>query len=76
MLFAGFVKSPFCPLFVIPAKAEIWTPAFAGVTDFPTFYEIILFTDFPLKPAALIAIGMPGGMTLILLVIKKYAFYY
>jgi hypothetical protein len=46
------VKSPFCPIFVIPAKAGIqsrserdfkylkilWTPVSTGVT---TFYEII-----------------------------------
>jgi hypothetical protein len=41
----GFVKSPCGPIFVIPAKAGIHPAeggtAFAGVTAFPTFYEII-----------------------------------
>jgi hypothetical protein len=43
----GLVKSPFCPIFVIPAQAGIqliqqfWTPAFAGVTALLTFYEAI-----------------------------------
>jgi hypothetical protein len=41
----GFVKSPLCPLIVIPAKAGIqsfqviWIPAFAGMTRFLTFYD-------------------------------------
>ena len=49
------VKSPFCPIFVIPAKAGIQLfqavldscacpgpdPGFAGVTDFLTFNEFI-----------------------------------
>jgi len=41
----GFVKSLFGPIFVIPAKAGIHPAeggtAFAGVTAFPTFYEVI-----------------------------------
>jgi len=41
----GFVKSPFCPIFVIPAKAGIHPAedgtAFAGVTALLTFYEIV-----------------------------------
>jgi hypothetical protein len=41
----GFVKSPFGPILVIPAKAGIHPveggTAFAGVTALPTFYEII-----------------------------------
>jgi hypothetical protein len=45
MKIEGFVKSPFGPIFVIPAKAGIHPAeggtAFAGVTDFLTFYEII-----------------------------------
>ncbi len=50
-----FVKSPTCSLNVIPAKLvldligeqesslfkPLWTPAFAGVTRFLTFYEAI-----------------------------------
>jgi hypothetical protein len=47
LIFDGFVKSPFCSIFVIPAKAGIQPAvggtAFAGVTAFPTFYEIIIF---------------------------------
>jgi hypothetical protein len=39
------VKSPFGPIFVIPAKAGIppaeGATALAGVTAFPPFYEII-----------------------------------
>ena len=45
--FDGSVKSPFGPIFVIPAKAGIHPAeggtAFAGVTAFPTFYEMIKF---------------------------------
>jgi hypothetical protein len=45
--FDGFVKSPFGPIFVIPAKAGIHPAeggtAFAGVTAFLIFYEIIKF---------------------------------
>jgi hypothetical protein len=44
MKIEGFVKSPFGPIFIIPAKAGIHPAggtAFAGVTDFLTFYEII-----------------------------------
>jgi len=46
-MFDGFVKSPLSPVFVIPAKAGIHPAeggtAFAGVTAFLTFYEIIMF---------------------------------
>jgi hypothetical protein len=47
LIFDGFVKSLFGPILVIPAKAGIHPAeggtAFAGVTAFPTFYEIINF---------------------------------
>jgi hypothetical protein len=43
-------KNPFGLIFVIPAKAGIHPAeggtAFAGVTAFPTFYEIINVDDF------------------------------
>jgi len=46
-LFDEFAKSAFGPVSVIPAKAGIHPAeggtAFAGVTAFPTFYEIIPF---------------------------------
>jgi hypothetical protein len=46
-MFDGFVKSPPGPVFVIPSKAGIHPAeggtAFAGVTAFLTFYEIIMF---------------------------------
>jgi hypothetical protein len=49
------VKNPIYPLFVIPAPYQVrgklqkessdfrllWTPAFAGVTRFLTFYEVV-----------------------------------
>ena len=45
--FDGYAKSPFGIIFVIPAKAGIHPAeggtAFAGVTAFLTFYEIIKF---------------------------------
>jgi hypothetical protein len=49
-MFDGFVKSPLSPVFVIPAKAGIHPAeggtAFAGVTAFLTFYEIIKLHSF------------------------------
>jgi hypothetical protein len=46
----GIVKSPFGPIFVIPAKAGIHPAeggtAFAGMTAFPTFYKVIKIDEF------------------------------